>query len=109
MVMSSRSALFWRRGWLSTSAPASVVVSIRNVFSLPFFPLALSRKGMYFQQQTGLCSLKGIEPVSGGAPDCVFFVQDMAWRPVVSCVPTTIIMAHPTNKFRRVMQTQAPA
>ena len=43
MVMSSTSALFLSRGWLSKSTPASVVMSIRNGFSLPFCPLALSR------------------------------------------------------------------
>ena len=85
MVMPSRSALFLRRGWLSKSAPASVVVSIRNGLSLPFSPLALSRKGMYLQQKTGLCSLEGIEALSGGALGCVFFVQNLAWRRVVSC------------------------
>ena len=36
MVMSNRSALFLSRGWLSKSAPASVVMSIRNGFSLTF-------------------------------------------------------------------------
>ena len=45
MVMSSRSALFLSRGWLSKSYPVSVVMSIRNGFNLPFCPLALSRKG----------------------------------------------------------------
>ena len=45
MVISSRSALFSRRGWLSKNAPASVVMSIRKGFNLPFCPLALSRKG----------------------------------------------------------------
>ena len=41
IVMSSISALFLSRGWLSKSAPASVVVSIRNGFRLPFCSLAL--------------------------------------------------------------------
>ena len=45
MVMSSRSALFLNRGWLSKSAPASAVMSIRNRFSLPLCLLALCRKG----------------------------------------------------------------
>ena len=44
MVMSSRSALLLSRRWLSKSVPASVVTSIRNGFSLPFCPLAISRK-----------------------------------------------------------------
>ena len=70
MIMSSRSALFLSRGWLSKSAPASVVMSIRNGFSLPFCPLALCRKDHYLQQQSGLYSREGIEPVPGGAPDC---------------------------------------
>ena len=47
MVMSSRSALFLSRGWLSKSAPAYVDMSIRNGFSLSFCPLALPRTGQY--------------------------------------------------------------
>ena len=43
MVMSSRSALFLSRGWLSKSASAAM--SMRNGFSLPFCSLALCRKG----------------------------------------------------------------
>ena len=71
MVMSSRSALFVSRGWLSKSASASVVMSIRNGFSLLFCPLVLSLgRAMYLQQQTGLYSRKGIEPVTGEAHDC---------------------------------------
>ena len=45
MVMSSRSTLLLSRGWLSKSLPASVLVSIRSGFSLPFCPLALPWKG----------------------------------------------------------------
>ena len=45
MVMPSRSTLFVYRGQLSKNAPASVVMSIRNGFSLTLCPLALSRKG----------------------------------------------------------------
>ena len=45
VVMSSRSALFLSRGWLSKTAPASVVMSIPIRFSLPFSSLALCRKG----------------------------------------------------------------
>ena len=33
---------------------------------------------MYLQQQTGLCSLEGIEALSGGAPGCVFLCK--MWR-----------------------------
>ena len=72
MVMSSRNALFLSQGWLSKSAPASIVMPIRSRFSLPFCPLALSRKGYISSTvvQTELYSREGIEPVPGGAPDC---------------------------------------
>ena len=45
MVMSSRSALFLRRGRFSKSAPASVVMSMCRGFNLRFCQLVLSRKG----------------------------------------------------------------
>ena len=71
MVMSSRRALFLSRGWLSKGVLASVVMTIRNGFSLLFGPLALSLgRVMYLQQPTGLYSREGIEPVPGEAPDC---------------------------------------
>ena len=91
MVMSSRSAFFLSREWLSKRAPASVVMSIRNGFVLPFCPLALSRKG-HASSTTNLTLLsrrdranfwwstrlrvRELHPV---------FMQDMAWRRVVSC------------------------
>ena len=87
----SRSPLFLCRGWLSKSAPASVAISIRKGFNLPFCPLALSWKGHV--SSTTNCTLlsqrvrarawwstrlwvRELHPV---------FVQDMAWRRVVSC------------------------
>ena len=48
MVMSSRSALFLRRGWLSKSASASVVMSICRGFNQPFCVLALSRESFIY-------------------------------------------------------------
>ena len=40
MVMSKRSALILRRGWLWKSTPDFVVMFTRNGFSLPFCRLA---------------------------------------------------------------------
>ena len=57
------------RGRLSKSAPASVVMSIRNGCSLVFCPLSL-RRAIFLEQQSGLYSREGIEPVPAGAPDC---------------------------------------
>ena len=45
MAISSKSIKFLRRGWLSKSAPTSVVMSIRRGFSLSFCLLAPPRKG----------------------------------------------------------------
>ena len=63
MVMSSRSALFLSQGWLSKSAPASVVMSIRNEFSLPLLSASSSLSEgpcIFSNKQTGLYSREGI-------------------------------------------------
>ena len=91
MAMSSRSALFLHREWLSKSAPASVVRSIRRGFNLPFCPLALSRKGHVSSNNKLYCALaKGSSQclvehsiVGERAPSVV--QENIAWRRVVSC------------------------
>ena len=50
VVMSSRSALFLRRGWLSKSAPAPVVMLIHRRAYLPFCPRALSEGPCIFNK-----------------------------------------------------------
>ena len=70
MAMSSRSVLFLRRGGLSKSAPASVAMSICDGISLPFCPLALSRKSHVSSTTNYICSCEGVEPVPGGEHDC---------------------------------------
>ena len=114
MVMSSRSALFLSQGWLSKSAPASVVVSIRNGFSLPFCPLALSRKGhvssnnkLDFTLAKGSSQCLVEHPiVSERAPSrlCARYGVEAG-----GFLPATIAMPYSTNKFCRVVRFQAPA
>ena len=91
MVMSSRSALYLSRGWLSKSALASIVMSIRNGFSLPFCSLALCRKG-HVSSTTNRTLLSRRDRASAWWRTRLWvreflpvFVQDMAWRRVVSC------------------------
>ena len=91
IVMSSRSALFLCRGWLSKSAPASVVMSIRNGFSLPFSSLALCRKG-HVSSTTNWTLLSRRDRASAWWSTRLWvrelhpvFEQDIAWRRVVSC------------------------
>ena len=99
MVISSRSVLFLSRGWLSNNAPASVVMSTRNGFSLPFCPLALSRKGhvslttkwtLLLTTKWTLLSRRNRASVWWSTQLWVrelhpVFVQDMTWKRVVSC------------------------
>ena len=91
MAMSSRSYLFLSRGWLSKSTLASVVTSIRNGFSLPFCPLPLSRKG-HVSSTTNWTLLSRRDQASAWWSTRLWvkelhpvFVQDMAWRRMVSC------------------------
>ena len=91
IVMSSRSALFLSRGWLSKSAPSSVVMSIRNGFSLPFCSLALCRKG-HVSSTTNWTLLSRRDRASAWWSTRLWvrelhpvFEQDMTWRRVVSC------------------------
>ena len=115
MVMSSRSALFLSRGWLSKSAPASVVMPMRNEFSLLFGPLtlSLSEGSCIFNNQLDFTLAKGSSQclvkhtiVSERAPSrlCVRYGVEAG-----SFSSVTIAMTHLTNKFRRVMRPQAPA
>ena len=67
MVVPSRITLFLRREWLSTSAPACVVVSIRKKNSLAFRPLSHSRTGHTSSTKTDLSFCQGIETVPGRA------------------------------------------
>ena len=91
VAISSGSALFLNRGWLSKSAPASVVIFIYNGFNSPFCPLAfpqkghvssptnctlLSRRGRASAWWSTRLRVREFHPV---------FVQDMAWRRVVAC------------------------
>ena len=91
MVMSSRSALFLRRGWLLKSAKTSVAVSIRKGFNMPFCPLALSRKG-HVSSTINWTLLSQRDRASAWRSTRLWlkephpvFVQDIAWRRVVSC------------------------
>ena len=71
MTMSSRSALFLRRGWLSKSVPAFVIVFIRRGFNLPFCLPVLSRKAHV--SSTTSCTLlsrRDHARVPGGALGC---------------------------------------
>ena len=89
--MSSRSALLLSRGWLSKSAPASVVMSIRNGFSLLSCSLALCRKD-HVSSTTNWTLLSRRDRASAWWSTRLWvrelhpvFEQDMAWRRVVSC------------------------
>ena len=91
IVMSRRSALFLSRGWLSKSTPASVVMSVRNGFSLPLCPLALSWKGHKSSTSNWTLLLRRDQASSWWSTRLwvrelhPVFVQDMVWRRVVSC------------------------
>ena len=90
MVMSSRSIVLLRRRWLSKIA-ASVVLSIRRGFNLPFCPVILSRKGHV--SSTINCTLLSSRNRTSvrrsarlwGRELHPVFVQNIAWRRVVSC------------------------
>ena len=91
VVISSRSALFLRSGWLSNNAPNFVVMFVYRGFNLPFYPLALSRKG-YVSSTTNWTLLSQRD--RGGAKWStrlwvrefrVVFVQDVAWGRRTSC------------------------
>ena len=90
MAMSSRSAFLLSRGWLPKSAPASVVMSIRNEFSLPFGLRALSRKD-HVSSTTNWTLLSRMDRASAWWSSRLWvrelhpvFVQDTAWRRVVT-------------------------
>ena len=103
MVMSSRSTLFLSRGWLLKSAPASVVMSIPNGFNPPLCTLALSRKD-HVSSTTNWTLLSRRDWASAWWGTRLWvrelhpvFVQDMAWRRVVSCRQPLPRHIPPTN------------
>ena len=114
MAMSSRIALFLSRGWLSKSAPASVVMSIRNGFSLPFlFASSLSEGPCIFNHKLDFTLTNGSSQclvkhpiVSERAPSrlCARYGVEVG-----GFLPATIAIIHPTNRFCRVMRPQASA
>ena len=85
MAMSCRSALFLSQGWLK-SALVSVVMSIRNGFSLPFCSLALYQKGHVSSTSKWTLHSRRDHPSAWWSTRLwvrelhPVFVQDMAWR-----------------------------
>ena len=68
---------------------------------------------MHREQQTGIYSREGIEPVPGGAPDwserAPFHLFARYGVEAGVFLSATIAITHPTSKFRRVMRPQVSA
>ena len=108
MVMSSRSALFLRRGWLSKGAPPPLLCQFVEGSICRFVPLSegpcVFNDKPYFAFAKGCLVEHSILGERASSHLCAGYSVKAG-----GLLPATIATIHPTDKFRRVMRSQAPA